>query len=68
MRTPHSQWIEAIVAATGARVSVEANAPLILFPPIDITRISTEFGAAPRNAVESIFPAFRAETRSQKSA
>ncbi|MCU0817709.1 MAG: NAD(P)-dependent oxidoreductase [Beijerinckiaceae bacterium] len=69
MRTAHSEWIEAITAATGARVSVEPNAPLILFPPIDITRIRTEFGAAPRGAVESIFPDFRrAPSRTQKSA
>lgn len=69
LRTPHSEWIDAIVAATGARVSVEPGAPRILFPPIDITRIRTECGADPRSPVESIFPAFRrAQARAPRSA
>lgn len=69
IRTPHSEWVEAISAATGAEVSVEPGAPLFLFPPIDITRIRSEFGAAPRNAVASMFPALRAgPSRAQKSA
>jgi nucleoside-diphosphate-sugar epimerase len=69
IRTAHAEWIEAIVAATGARVSVEPGAPLIVFPPIDITRIRDEFGARPHNAVTRLFPAFRAgPARAQKSA
>lgn len=55
IRTSHAEWLDAISAATGARVTVEAGAPRILFPPIDITRIRTEFGADPRAAVASIF-------------
>lgn len=69
IRTPHSEWIDAIRAATGATLSVEPKAPRFLFPPIDITRIRSECGAAPRSPVESIFPAFRAGSpRAQKSA
>ncbi|MFM8751386.1 NAD-dependent epimerase/dehydratase family protein [Rhabdaerophilum sp.] len=69
IRTPHSEWIAAIQAATGATLSVEANAPRILFPPIDITRIRSECSVQPRSPVESIFPDFRAApSRSQKSA
>ncbi len=54
-RTSHAEWLAAIAAETGARLTVEADAPRILFPPIDITRIRTEFGADPRAAVTSIF-------------
>lgn len=69
VRTPHSEWIEAIAATTGAHVSIEPDAPRILFPPIDITRIRTEFGATPRSPVASLFPAFRAgSSRAHKSA
>ncbi len=56
IRTPHAEWIAAITAATGAQVSVEPDAPLFLFPPIDITRIRSEFGASPRAPVASISP------------
>ncbi|MCA3626080.1 MAG: SDR family oxidoreductase [Methylobacterium sp.] len=69
IRTAHSEWIAAIQATTGASLSVEANAPRILFPPIDITRIRTECSAQPRSPVVSIFPDFRAApSRGQKSA
>ncbi|MCZ8183115.1 MAG: NAD(P)-dependent oxidoreductase [Beijerinckiaceae bacterium] len=69
IRTSHAEWLEAITAATGARVTVEAGAPRILFPPIDITRIRTEFGADPRAAVRSIFtPVARASTPAIASA
>jgi nucleoside-diphosphate-sugar epimerase len=54
-RTSHAEWLAAIATATGARITVEPGAPRILFPPIDITRIRTEFGANPRSAVTSIF-------------
>ncbi len=48
IRTPHAEWIAAIVGATGARVSVEPNAPRILFPPIDISPASDPNSALPR--------------------
>lgn len=69
IRTSHAEWVDAIAAITGATVTVEAGAPKILFPPIDITRIRTEFGANPRSAVSSIFtPAARASTPATASA
>lgn len=55
IRTSHAEWVEAIAAATGATVTVEPGAPRILFPPIDIGRIRTEFGADPRPAVSTLF-------------
>lgn len=63
IRTSHAEWLDAISAATGARVTVEPGAPKILFPPIDITRIRTEFGADPRAAVGSIFTPVARATR-----
>ncbi|MCZ8184863.1 MAG: NAD(P)-dependent oxidoreductase [Beijerinckiaceae bacterium] len=61
IRTSHAEWVEAIAAATGATVTVEPGAPRILFPPVDIGRIRTEFGADPRPAVSALFtPAARA--------
>lgn len=69
VRTTHAEWIDALVRDTGARVTVEPGAPRILFPPIDITRIRTEFGLSPKPPVASLFtPADRALPRASVSA
>ena len=68
-RTTHRQWIEAIVAATGATVTVAPDAPRFLFPPIDITRLRQEAGISPRPPVATLFtPAGLALPRAGASA
>jgi len=37
--TTHQEIMERIAAATGARISVEANAPTVTFPPIETARL-----------------------------
>jgi nucleoside-diphosphate-sugar epimerase len=43
----HAELLEPILQATKASLTVEPNAPEIIIPPIDIERISTEFGYQP---------------------
>lgn len=43
----HAELLEAILAATGATLTVEENAPQFITPPIDTNRIRNEFGYQP---------------------
>jgi nucleoside-diphosphate-sugar epimerase len=44
----HRQWADALRAATGCAVAAAPGAPTLSFPPLDVSRIRTEFGFAPR--------------------
>jgi nucleoside-diphosphate-sugar epimerase len=48
----HADVVAAIVANTGAKVSMTENAPLITSRPLDTTRLRDEFGFLPRSVVE----------------
>jgi nucleoside-diphosphate-sugar epimerase len=44
----HRQWADALRAATGCAVTTVPDAPTLSFPPLDVSRIRTEFGFEPR--------------------
>jgi nucleoside-diphosphate-sugar epimerase len=44
----NAQLAQAIVGVTGAQLSVQDGAPTIISPPIDISRLQSEFAYAPR--------------------
>lgn len=48
VQTLHAQWVERLVAHTGCTLDVAPDAPTASFAPIDIGRISAEFGFTPR--------------------
>jgi nucleoside-diphosphate-sugar epimerase len=48
VQTTHAQWAQQLAALTGCAVEIAPGAPTAGFAPIDITRIRTEFGYAPR--------------------
>jgi nucleoside-diphosphate-sugar epimerase len=50
----HARLLAALAECTGWRVEVAGDAPLIPFPPIDVSRISDEFGFAPRNLFDAL--------------
>lgn len=47
-QTSHAQWVAHIAAHTGCQVDVAPCAPLLQFPPIDISRLRELFAFAPR--------------------
>ena len=49
VQVSNTRIVEALAATTGCRIEVAPAAPRIFFPPIDIGRISEEFGFAPRD-------------------
>jgi nucleoside-diphosphate-sugar epimerase len=59
LQTSHAQLLEAICAATGSTWSALSDTPLQQFLPIQVTRVQSEFGFAPRkvihNAIASTF-------------
>jgi nucleoside-diphosphate-sugar epimerase len=50
----HAELLEPIVTNTGARLTIEPNAPQIVTPQIDIDRICQEFGYQPSPVLPSI--------------
>jgi nucleoside-diphosphate-sugar epimerase len=50
----HGQWVEHLVAMTGCTVQVLANAPVVYFSPVDVTRIQAEFGFAARTVFSTM--------------
>jgi len=52
----HADWTQRLAALTGCTVEVAPGAPLQHFTPVDITRIRTEFGFAPRPALSMLDP------------
>lgn len=47
-QTTHAQWLAWLQARMGCTVEVAAKAPLQQFPPMDVQRLQTEWGVAPR--------------------
>jgi len=66
--TTHGEIIEALTRATGARVEVEANAPVVSFPPI-VTRRLDQLAGGQRAAlvpmVSALAAAFRGRSAKQ---
>jgi hypothetical protein len=54
MAIVHAELLEPIVTNTGARLTIEPNAPQIVTPQIDIDRICQEFGYQPSPVLPSI--------------
>lgn len=50
----HQQIIERLVAITGCDLNIQADAPLLSFPPIDVTRIQSEFDFYPASVLDEI--------------
>jgi nucleoside-diphosphate-sugar epimerase len=48
----HQDWVSGIAAITGCSVAVDANAPVIGFPPIATGRIVEEFGFVPSSPLD----------------
>lgn len=47
-QTTHAQWLEWLGAHYASRIEIQKNAPLQSFPPINITRLASEFAVAAR--------------------
>lgn len=54
INTSHARILGAIAETTGACSAVVPGAPRIVSPPIDIQRLQTEFGFAPRDVLSEI--------------
>jgi nucleoside-diphosphate-sugar epimerase len=50
----HRELAEKLRALTGCEVEFEANAPIAKFPPIDVERLRSEFGFAPRSVLDDL--------------
>jgi nucleoside-diphosphate-sugar epimerase len=50
----HAQVVQAIVACTGARLSTLPGASAVVFPALDTTRLSNEFGFSPRAVLAAL--------------
>lgn len=61
-RLSHAEWTSALSRLTGCQVDVPPDAPLMAFPPIDISLIRDEFGFSPRRALDYL-PDLLAATR-----
>ncbi len=65
--TTHGEIMDALAKATGARVDVEAGAPVVRFPPITTQRLDRLIGA-PRAALVPMIPALAAAFRDPAAA
>jgi nucleoside-diphosphate-sugar epimerase len=52
--TSHAEILEALAGATGCDVAFEPGAPSVAFTPIDVRRISDEFGAPTHDIVDDL--------------
>jgi nucleoside-diphosphate-sugar epimerase len=50
----HREIAERLAALTGCTIAIEDDAPLVAFPPLDVTRIRTEFGFTPTPVLEAL--------------
>ncbi len=55
----HNEWINRLKELTGCKVEVTHDAPISSFAPIDITKISTEFGFKARQVFKYLPAYFR---------
>jgi nucleoside-diphosphate-sugar epimerase len=53
IQVSHRAWVQALAAHFGAQVEYTPGAPRFSFAPISIARITAEFSAAPRPALET---------------
>lgn len=53
-QTTNASWVDALSAQTGCKVSVASSAPVVKFPPIQIARITSEFGFACEDPVSML--------------
>lgn len=53
-QTQHSDIIATITALTGALVSVATDAKRVIFPPIDVSRVSEEFNFQPQSPLDGL--------------
>lgn len=56
-QTSHAEWVKRLQMLTGCLLEIPSDAPVLRFPPIDITRITTEFNYQPRSVLEILPPA-----------
>jgi nucleoside-diphosphate-sugar epimerase len=54
VNTPHSVLVERLAGLTGSSVSVEAGAPIVRSPVIEVDRIRAEFPFAPAPVVDAL--------------
>lgn len=54
VQTSHAEWTQLIAAKMGVPVDVQPSAPLVTFPPIDISRMSAEFHVRFANPLEYV--------------
>lgn len=55
-QTSHAQWLELLRTQTGCIVETMPDAPAVRFAPVDISRIRSEFGFAPRSVLSVLAP------------
>jgi nucleoside-diphosphate-sugar epimerase len=54
VQVSHARLAQALTAATGWPVEVQADAPTVRSPPIDVSRIRDEFGFVPRDLLDRL--------------
>ena len=58
----HAQLVRVIQQTTGCRVSVVPDAPAVMFPPIDVSRIVAEFNFRPASILDELPSLLRIRT------
>ncbi len=54
VQVSHGRLLAALAEASGWRVEVAPKAPTVPFPPIDVSRITEEFGFVPRSLFDAL--------------
>lgn len=54
VKVSHGEWLDRLMSLTGCTVEVAPGAPIVGFPDIDVSRISTEFAYRPRPVLDDL--------------